>query len=119
MEAKLTRRRAARTELVVNAFDGGPRANVSYRINGGAPVAMARDYRVDPFVADVYARNANVIKPWVAAVKSPHVWAAPLPAELAPGPHSVDVTATGEFGEIGRTTILFEIKGDDGSLALR
>ncbi len=119
MEAKLTRRQAARTELVVNAFDGGPRANVSYRINGGAPVAMARDYRVDPFVADVYARNANVIKPWVAAVKSPHVWAAPLPAELAPGPHSVDVTATGEFGEIGRTTILFEIKGDDGSLALR
>ena len=100
------------TDLVVNVFDGGPRTRVSLRFGGEVKaIQMERVRRPDPFVAQIYARNADTKKPWVSAIPSSHVWVARLPAELGPGTHRADVEVVDEYGRVRRQAMIIEVVG--------
>ena len=99
----------ASTDLVVNVFDGGPRTRVGVRFAGRDPVPMERVRRPDPFVAQVYARNAETRKPWVKAEPSSHIWVARLPADLGPGTHRADVFVIDEYGREARDALIIEV----------
>ncbi len=90
---------AGSTRIVANVFDGGPRTKVEMAVGrGGVFAPMQKVERVDPFVAEVYARNAGTKKPWVKAAKSSHIWQATLPAALPAGTHRIAVRAIDEYG---------------------
>ncbi len=107
------------SSLVVNVFDGGPQTRVSYRVGSREPVAMTHVRRPDPFVEQVYVRNAAVKKPWVKAMPSTHIWTARLPADLPPGAHRVTVTAVDEYGRTLSEAIALEVTGDAERTAAR
>ena len=86
------------TRVVVNFFDGGPRSIVELATDDSAFAAMTPMLRVDPFVLDVYGRNAATRKPWVKPELSSHLWQAGLPASLGVGTHRLHVRATDEYG---------------------
>ncbi|MGY2046983.1 calcineurin-like phosphoesterase C-terminal domain-containing protein [Methylobacterium sp. JK268] len=100
--------------LVVNVFDGGPRTEVRFRIDGGAPVPMTRTRRPDPFVAALYARYAATKKSWVKAEPSSHIWTARLPRDIGPGTHRVSVEATDEYGRTHRDALVLEVVAAEG-----
>ena len=98
------------TELLVNLFNGGPKSAVAYIIGPGEPRAMKRISRPDPFVEDVYARNAATKKPWVKPQNSSHLWSARLPAGLAAGAHRIEVQARDDYGEPHRHVFVLEVR---------
>ncbi len=59
---------------------------------------MTKDVRPDPFIEELYGRNASSIKPWVKAEPSSHIWIAHLPHDLAPGATAIKVRAVDEYG---------------------
>jgi len=75
----------------------------------GPARVMQKVERLDPFVAEVYARNADTKKQWVQAGKSSHVWQATLPANVEPGVHRVTVRATDEYGRTHTASMLLEV----------
>lgn len=98
--------------LVVNLFDGGPRSQLAFRVApDGAWQGMQRAEQVDPYVQELYARNAETRKPWVQPQRSTHLWRARLPADLAPGTYRVSVRAADEHGRAHEAEILLEILG--------
>ncbi len=97
------------TELVVNLFNGGPKSSVTYAIGPGDPRPMARASRRDPFVEEVYVRNAATKKPWVSAKPSSHLWQSRLPAGLPAGAHRVTVAARDEYGTEHRQVFVLEV----------
>lgn len=99
---------AASTHLLVNLFDGGPRSKVEFAL-GGEWRPMEPITRLDPFVQEVYARNAAVKKPWVEPTPCAHLWQARLPASLAAGTHSILVRARDEHGREHRVATVLEV----------
>jgi hypothetical protein len=97
------------TEIVVNLFDGGPRSTVICRVDDGPPLALARVHRPDPFIEELFLRNGEMIKSWVKAEPSSHLWAVRIPADLGPGAHTLTVTATDEYGQTHTAHKVFEI----------
>jgi hypothetical protein len=99
----------ASTRLVVNVFDGGPRSKVEVSIGGRPYQALAKTDRLDPFVVEVYTRNADSKKPWVEATKSNHIWQAALPADLKPGTCRVAIRGQDEYGRIHMASMVLEV----------
>ena len=97
------------TQVVVNVFDGGPRTKVAFTLDGGAPVAMTRVSRTDPFVVQVYGRNPETIKKWVTPQLSSHIWTAALPQGLKLGTYAMRVQATDEYGRPLADAMVLEI----------
>jgi hypothetical protein len=97
--------------VIADVFDGGPRTRVTMRIGKRAPIEMTRRAAPDPFVAEVYARNAATKKAWVKAEVSSHIWSARLPADLSPGAHRVVVEATTEYGDVVMGRMALEVTG--------
>lgn len=102
---------AGATDLVVNVFDGGPKTVVTCTLGRRDPVAMARVRRSDPFVEQVYARNADTKKPWVKAEPSTHIWTMRLPPDLEPGTHRADIRVEDEYGRERRDHLVIEVEG--------
>ena len=90
---------AASTRVVANVFDGGPRTKVTFALDDGKPIEMTRVARVDPFVAQLYARYPETIKKWVTPQHCSHLFAAPLPVNLQAGTYALKVAATDEYGQ--------------------
>jgi C terminal of Calcineurin-like phosphoesterase/N terminal of Calcineurin-like phosphoesterase len=103
--------RVASTRLVVNFFDGGPRSKVEVSVGGRPYRALTKVERLDPFVVEVYARNGDTKKAWVAAGKSSHVWQGGLPSDLAAGTHRVAVRGTDEYGRTHAASMVLEVTG--------
>ena len=99
------------TDIVVNVFDGGPKTTVACTIDGHTPFAMKRVRRPDPFVEQVYARNADTKKPWVKAEPSTHIWTARMPLDLSPGTHRADIRVTDEYGRERKDHLVIEVVG--------
>jgi hypothetical protein len=99
------------TRLVVNFFDGGPRSNVEVSVGGRPYQALTKVERLDPFVVEVYERNANSKKPWVEAGRSSHIWQGRLPEDLALGTHRIAVRGTDEYGRSHATSMVLEVTG--------
>ena len=103
---------AGSTDVVVNVFDGGPRTRANLWLGGGREaVVMQRVRRLDPFVAQIYARHADTMKPWVSAIPSSHIWVARLPADLGPGAHRADVEVIDEYGRVRWECTVIELVG--------
>ena len=98
----------ASTRVVVNFFEGGPRSVVELS-SGGVSVPMRRVRRIDPFVQEVYERNASARKPWVKPELSSHVWQVGLPADLGVGTHRLDVRARDEHGREHLAFMVLEV----------
>ncbi len=110
LRGPIARAAAGSTRVVVNLFDGGPRSKVELKVGRAGDFApMRRTARTDPFVEEVYARNAAVKKPWVQPVKSPHIWEATLPADLPAGSHRLTVRATDEYGREAKGWMVLEV----------
>ena len=97
------------TNLLVNVFDGGPKTDVSCSLDGRDAFALKRTRRIDPFVEQIYVRNAATKKPWVKAQPSTHVWSARLPADLGSGTHRAEVRVSDEYGREHRDHVVIEI----------
>ncbi len=97
------------TRVLVNFFEGGPRATVELAAGHGAFAAMTPVVRIDPFVAEVYGRNAATRKPWVKPELSSHLWQADLPAGLGAGTHRLQVRAVDEYGGRHTASMILEI----------
>jgi len=98
------------TRLVANFFDAGPNSVLEVAFGAGAAFRpMARTPRTDPFVEDVYQRNAATKKPWVQPVASTHLWQASRPADLPRGTHRVAVRGTDEFGRAHAAAMVLEV----------
>jgi len=103
---------AGSTRVVVNLFDGGPRSTLSMTVGRvGPPIPLAKVERMDPFVDEVYARNADTKKPWVKSNRSTHVWQATLPAGLSAGTHRITVSATDDYGRAHMAWMVLEVTG--------
>lgn len=110
---------AGATDLVVNVFDGGPKTTVTCRVGDRAPVAMRRVRRPDPFVEQIYARNAATKKPWVKAEPSTHIWTLRLPSDLGPGTHRALVEVVDEYGRSHADAMLIEVVDADPGASSR
>jgi hypothetical protein len=108
---------AGATDLLVNVFDGGPRTSVAYQIGERAPVRMEREWRPDPFVKEVFARNQSTKKSWVKAELCSHLWAARLPADLEVGTHCIRVRVTDEYGREHHDHLVLEVTGTQAASA--
>jgi len=98
LSAPVDREQLHSTEVLVNLFDGGPNSRLSLRIDGGEPMLMKPVVRLDPFIDELYARYRTQVKSWVEVLPSFHLWSAPLPDDLSPGPHRLEVLAVDEYG---------------------
>ena len=56
--------------VLVNLFDGGPKSRIEFRIDDGDWLAMQRVMRPDPYMLEVFARNADTKKSWLNATPS-------------------------------------------------
>ncbi len=97
--------------LIANVFDGGDKTKVTMTIGDRAPMPMAREARPDPFVEEVFNRNAATKKYWVTADNCSHLWTARLPADLKPGAYRVVVEAVDEYGRTLTGRLALEVTG--------
>jgi hypothetical protein len=111
LSSPISRASLGAAALIANVFDAGPKTRVVMRIGDRAAIPMQRKIMPDPFVAEVFARNDAVKKPWVKAEVSSHIWTARLPADLAAGAHRLVVEATTEYGDVVTGRLALEIVG--------
>jgi hypothetical protein len=96
--------------LVADVFDGGPRTQVVYEIEGGGfPVEMTRTRMADPFIVETFAREKHLSKPWVKPSVSSHIWTAPLDLALTGGSYRIVVKARVESGRVHESTLMLDV----------
>ena len=59
---------------------------------------MIRKSVQDPLTLARYRDNKSVMKPWVEASLSSHIWVAELPPDLMPGTYDLKVMVQDEYG---------------------
>ena len=109
LDGRMSQDELAAASIMVNLFDGGPKSQVSYRINDGAYRPLERNLRKDPYMLEQFVRHAADKKSFVQATVSTHLFEADLDAELPPGVHTVTVRAADEFGRIHHGHAVLEI----------
>jgi hypothetical protein len=67
--------------------------------------------RPDPYMLEVFARNADTKKSWLSATPSSHIWAADVPDDLVMGVYTLSVRAVDEFGRSHHGHRIMEITG--------
>ena len=97
--------------VLVNLFDGGPKSEVSFQIDGGPLVPMRRVLRPDPYMIETFLRNPDTKKSWLEATVSSHLFSADLPDDLGTGTYTVSVRAVDEFGRVHHAHRILEITG--------
>lgn len=91
---------AAPRHLFIDVFDGGPRTEVSFEIEGfdGGPIAMARTPVSDPYIVEQFNRHAALCKSWVKPAVSSHMWVGSLPCGTGAGTHRLIVRSVDQYG---------------------
>ncbi len=116
LDGRMSGDEVAAASILVNLFDGGPKSQVSYRINDGEYQPLERVLRNDPYILEQFSRNRDVKKSWVQAQPSTHLFEADLDDAIAPGTHTVTVRAVDEFGRVHHGHTVLEISaGTAGS----
>lgn len=93
------------TSVYANVFAGSDRSTVEMRFGGaGAWAPMARVREEDPYYMAIKALEKGENPPngrkLPEAIKSPHLWKAPLPALPPAGTHVIEVRTTDMFGQV-------------------
>lgn len=70
---------------------------------------------VDPYINELYLRNADTKKSWVSPVPSSHLWIGDLPDDLAPGTYTLTVSARDEFDRSHHAHKIVEIVGSSAT----
>ena len=83
---------SAETEVLVNVFFGSARSKTEMRIDAGHWHELKRESREDPYLAKVITAGHPLSQ-------VTHMWIGVLPAELAPGGHTIHVRTTDMFGQ--------------------
>lgn len=100
-------------QIVVNVFNGCPKTKVQYVLDQGNPVTMQRTIMKDPFMVKYLTRSRHLLPDWIRDVnETNHIWSAPLPTNLAPGTHTIAVTAQDPLGNLYSGYRLFEIASE-------
>ena len=91
---------AARAQVVVDVFDGGPKTRVEVNIGNlkGPSMTLARTSVPDPYIVDAYADAAFQKPSWLEPSPSSHIWVGALPEQILPGLHALTVRAIDEYG---------------------
>lgn len=86
--------------FLVNVFDGGPRTRVYIEILGncGTLIELSRTAIADPYVSRLFAENCKLLKPWVSASLSSHIWMAQVPSSISGRTYQCRVRVVGEYG---------------------
>ncbi len=95
-------------DINVNVFTGIPRTTVTCQLDDRQAINMERKMMKDPFFAKIVNENRdsyNELKP----VLSSHIWVSPLPPDLEPGIHRLEVKAEDRRGNVFTAYRLFEI----------
>ena len=109
LDGKMDIEQVPAAQVLVNLFDGGPKSQVSFRINNGDAQPMALVNRADPYVNELFARNQTSKKSWVSATPSTHLFGADLPDDTPRGIHTLSVEAIDEFGTVHHGHAILEI----------
>ncbi|MBE7501101.1 MAG: calcineurin-like phosphoesterase C-terminal domain-containing protein [Verrucomicrobiales bacterium] len=101
---ELSRVSLADTNLTVNVFNGSERSVVRWRCGAGDTWRpLARVEAADPRFLRLRERDQNLSAPYRALpqpmTNCPHLWRGPLPGDLTPGTHLVEVAAEDMFGQ--------------------
>lgn len=97
------------TQVVVNLFDGGARDKVWMSLNSGDRQPMTYSVRTDPFVERLYEQLQGSDHPIGTPTRSAHIWQLPMPDDLAPGVHRLEIYSEDEFDQHRHGTFSFEI----------
>lgn len=101
----------ARQEIVVNVFNASDKAVVTYRLDGGNSLALTRQNgRKDPFIEAYFTEYKSLIPSFASSAPSSHIWAAPLPVDLASGQHTLTVHVVNQYGYEYQQTVIFEVE---------
>ncbi|MBC53061.1 MAG: hypothetical protein CMQ34_04405 [Gammaproteobacteria bacterium] len=97
------------SKIVVNLFDGGVRDKVWMSLNRGERQAMTYTVRTDPFAERLYEQLQGPDHPISRPTRSAHIWELPLPDNLAPGVHRIEIYSVDEFNQQRDGALSFEI----------
>lgn len=87
---------APQKTLLVDVFDGGPKTKIRCSLPAAqGSIELTREAIPDPHIVESYARHRDLLKPWVSAAPSSHIWTAPLPARP---PGEITLHVTNEYG---------------------
>lgn len=108
--AKLPGAELKDAQIAVNVFNGNERTTVKCQIDNAPVTLMKRTTMIDPYFNDLFTQYKDTYKSWVKPVPSNHIWTTPLPRDLKPGFHKIEVTATDQYGNTYKTARIFEIE---------
>jgi len=96
---------APKTPVLANVFAGSPRSRVEIRVAPDGEWAPMEQVRAeDPAFLALKAQEASATPPvgrrLPAAMRSPHLWRAMLPARTLPGVRRIEVRHTDMFGQV-------------------
>jgi C terminal of Calcineurin-like phosphoesterase/N terminal of Calcineurin-like phosphoesterase/Calcineurin-like phosphoesterase len=102
--------------ISVNVFDGGPRTKVTCEIVGTAKGALpqsqgltlTREALFDVAVAETYTQHRAVVKPWIQASVSSHLWRSKLPV-LQAGTYVAAINVVDEYSRVHHASLMFEV----------
>ena len=106
---------AGATEVLVDVFAGSDRSLVEMKLGDtDSWQTLERVERPDPFYVELIAREAalgpELGRPLPPAAPSLHLWRGVLPANPAPGTHTLEVRSTDVFGQRFRGRRLIRIE---------
>lgn len=107
--------------VVANVFDGGGGHQVQARVDDRPFAPMDHDppafgltdgepgRNLDPYVLSLWEQMAGSPERPARPQPSSHLWTAPLPRNLRPGPHTVTVRSTDPYGQVSEVSQPFEV----------
>ncbi len=98
---------AASRTVSANVFNGSAKTVVELRVGQSGWQRMTKVNAIDPKLQRTWNREAAVLAKdktaWQQLTKpkpSTHLWQLPLPADLTPGTHAIEIRATDEHGRV-------------------
>lgn len=111
----------AETWLTTNFWIGSTGSTVEVSFDGGEPMLAERtqqmngeDVNVGAEWSDPAAVQQQLVHGGSIADRASHIWRLPLPADLAAGEHTAEVTATDVHGNSYTETLTFTVDGEGG-----
>ena len=107
---KVKRADLPQNPLLVNIFNGNEKSLVECRIDEQAPQPMTSIFMIDPYFQNIYQNNSQSYYDWFQPEATTHLWTVPLPADLTPGVHKIQVITTDQYGENYQSVRIFEVE---------